>query len=185
MKSILLFCLLTTCSISISNGQKLLAEIGSERNVYIIYYGQTPTFEYDSVTTVHKGGGIDKGWKSSVMIDKILKKMSKNKIKGDAIMFTSENMTDAQVINFKKNDLTKPSVELEKIENINLIYLEQRPLFEMEYVIAVESPKFIKNWRTKTLKKIMLKKALGQQKKFNILHFKEDDLWQADLYITK
>ncbi|WP_405397760.1 hypothetical protein [Maribacter sp. Asnod2-G09] len=184
MKSIYLICLISITFSTSLFGQKLLAEVGNERNIYIIHYGQIPTFEYDSVTTLFKKGGLDKGWKCSRMIDKMLKKMSKDEIKGDAIIFTSENMNDALVINFREKELAKPTVELEKIGDVYLMYLEQRPLFEMEFVMAIESPKVIKNWRTSTLRKIMLKKALSSNRKFNVLHFKEDDLWQADSYIT-
>lgn len=157
----------------------LNVEVQNREGVYIIYPRQKPTFEYEYVQTID-AGNIIKNWRASTLVEKLLKVYKNEKINGDAIIFTEDDLWKADVIKFKEEKPLKVTVEPERREGIYLIYPNQKPTLETEYIQSIDAGNMIKNWRASTLVEKLLKVYQKEKISAHAIIFTEDDLWKAD-----
>lgn len=172
---------LTTAFIkkSSNSNSSLTVEVQQREGLYIIYPRQKPTFEYEYVNTIDAGNMI-KNWRASTLVEKLLKVYKKEGIKGDAIIFTEDDLWKADIIKFKGDKPSKVTVDPEKREGVYIIYPQQRPTFETEYVKTIDAGNMVKNWRTSTLIEKILKVYKKEGVNADAMIFTEDDLWKAD-----
>jgi hypothetical protein len=159
--------------------QTLTVEIEQKEGIYIIYPGQKPTFEYEYVKSID-AGAIIKNWRASTLVDKLLKRLKKDGIEADALIFTEDDLFKADVVNFKDSKPNKVTVEIEQKQGVYLIYPEQKSTFEYDYVKTINAGVFIKNWRVSTLVDKLLKVFTKEEIQADALIFTEDDLFKAD-----
>ena len=159
--------------------QTLTVEIEQKEGVYIIYPGQKPTFEYEYVKSID-AGAIIKNWRASTLVDKLLKRLKKEGIEADALVFTEDDLYRADVVKFKGNKPDKVTVEIEQKQGVYLIYPGQQSTFEYEYVKTINAGAFIKNWRASTLVDKLLKVYKKEEIQADAIIFTEDDLFKAD-----
>lgn len=164
---------------SINESSNLTVEVQQREGLYIIYPRQRPTFEYEYVTTID-AGIIIKNWRASTLLEVLLKAYRKDGIKGDAIIFTEDDLWKADVVKFKGEKPSKVFVEMEKREGLYIIYPQQRPPFDYEYVKTVNAGALIKNWRASTLITVILKDYKKEGVNADAIIFTEDDFWKAD-----
>lgn len=169
---------------STSQASDLTVEVQQREGLYIIYPRQKPTFEYEYVKTIDAGNMI-KNWKASTLIEKLLKVYKKEGVKGDAIIFTEDDLWKADVIKFKGDKPSKVTVEPESREGIYIIYPHQKPIFETEYIKTMDAGNMIKNWRASTLIEKLLKVYKKEGVDADAMIFTEDDLWKADFVKIK
>ncbi len=164
---------------SSNSNSSLTVEVQQREGLYIIYPRQKPTFEYEYVNTIDAGNMI-KNWRASTLVEKLLKVYKKEGIKGDAIIFTEDDLWKADIIKFKGDKPPKVTVDPEKREGVYIIYPQQRPSFETEYVKTIDAGNMVKNWRTSTLIEKLLKVYKKEGVNADAMIFTEDDLWKAD-----
>jgi hypothetical protein len=176
---IISFALLGFKSSKITSQDEVKIELQQREGVYLIYPGQKPDFEYEYVGTVDAGTFI-KNWRASTLIEKLFKVYRKEGLKGDALIFTEDDLWKADVVKFKNNKPEKVTANTERQEGVFLIYPSQKPIQKYEYVKTIDAGTFIKNWRASTLIEKLLK--IFRKEKFNAdaIIFIEDDLWKAD-----
>jgi hypothetical protein len=164
---------------SSNSNSSLTVEVQQREGLYIIYPRQKPTFEYEYVKTIDAGNIIN-NWRASTLVEKLLKVYKKEGIKGDAIIFTEDDLWKADIIKFKGDKPSKVTVDPEKREGVYIIYPQQRPTFETEYVKTIDAGNIIKNWRASTLIEKLLKVYKKEGVNADAMIFTEDDLWKAD-----
>lgn len=158
---------------------RFTVEVQQREGLYIIFPRQKPTFEYEYVKTIDAGNVI-KNWRASTLIEKLLKVYKKDGIKGDALIFTEDDLWKAEVIKFKGEKPKSVTVEPEKREGIYIIFPGQKPTSETEYVKTIDAGNVIKNWRASTLVEKLLKVYKKEGVSAEGLIFTEEDLWKAD-----
>lgn len=164
---------------SSNSNSSLTLEVQQREGLYIILPRQKPTFEYEYVKTIDAGNMIN-NWRASTLIEKILKVYKKEGIKGDAIIFTEDDLWKADVIKFKGEKPSKVTVEPERREGVYIIYPQQKSTIETEYVKTIDAGSFIKNWRASSLIEKLLKVYKNEGVNADAMIFTEDDLWKAD-----
>lgn len=164
---------------STNTSTNLTVEVQQREGLYIIFPRQKPTFEYEYVKTIDAGNMI-KNWRASTLVEKLLKVYKKEGIKGDAIIFTEDDLWKADVIKFKGDKPSKVTVEPEKREGVFIIYPQQKPTVETEYVKTIDAGNMIKNWRASTLIEKLLKVYKKEGVNADAMILTEDDLWKAD-----
>jgi len=144
MKKLLLLTTIVLGAIVV-NAQDKLVELEQRQGYYIVCPGQTPTFEYEYVGTI-KPGAVVKSYKYGDMLNTMLKRISKNDIKGDVLIFTDDNMQKVDVVKFKN----KPSNVTAKIDQNQgkwIVYPNQRMKFENDFVKHIKGPGVIKSYQ--------------------------------------
>jgi hypothetical protein len=133
--SILILVFSTAFVNNLSNtNNSFTVEVQQREGLYIIYPRQKPTFEYEYVKTIDAGNMI-KNWRASTLIEKLLKVYKKEGLKGDAIIFTEDDLWKADVVKFKGERPSKVTVEPERREGIYIIHPQQRPTFEYDETV--------------------------------------------------
>ena len=79
---------------------KVTVEPEKREGVYIIYPQQKPIFDYEYLKTIDAGSVI-KNWRASTLIEKLLKVYKEDGVKGDAIIFTEDDLWKAECVKFK------------------------------------------------------------------------------------
>ena len=85
---------------SSSSSNNLVVEVQQREGLYIVYPRQKPTFEYEYLKTIDAGSVI-KNWRASTLIEKLLKVYKEDGVKGDAIIFTEDDLWKAECVKFK------------------------------------------------------------------------------------